>query len=84
MLIKIPDDLYSLIDSDCIGEDPPSAVIGDLVVIDDNHVEIKVNKDNYYNIMNGPHPDSVQTSFTAKIIDSTHRNMFVFTETEGG
>ena len=81
-LLKIPEELYMLLDSDHIGDDPLSTQIGNLVVVDDNHIEIIVDRENYYNIKKGPHPDSVHSTYTAKLTDSSHRDLFIFTETD--
>lgn len=83
-LIKIPESLYKLIDFDHIGHEAPSTVLGNVIIRDENHIGIEIDKNQYYGVKDGPSPDSVQTSFTAKIIDATHRDLFMFTENNDG
>ena len=67
-----------------MGEGAPTAVLGTVYIKDAQHIGIEIDPVQYYSLKNAPDPSTVQTSYTAKVIDANHRDLFVFTESGGG
>jgi hypothetical protein len=76
--------INSLIDTDYIGNNAPTVNLGNITVKDNEHIGIEIDPSCYYSIKGGPHPSTIQTSFTAKLIDASHRDLFLFTEGDKG
>jgi len=90
-LLKVPNELYALLDTEFIGENAPSAQIGNITVVDDTHIKLDISSQAYFQAANREeylqknktfNMESVPTQFTCRVIDAQHRDMFMFTNSD--